>query len=68
MCTCRHPFFFFKCIFLLMLIMKYTAVGQKYICFSELSVQQLISGVVILSETCLVHFEEWQMSSIRSTV
>lgn len=51
-----------------MLIMKYTAVGQKYICFSELSVQQLISGVVILSETCLVHFEEWQMSSIRSTV
>lgn len=56
--------------FLLTLIKKYIAVGQKYICFSELSapVQQIISGVVILSETCLVHFEHQQMSTIRSTV
>lgn len=78
----RHPFFIFinvnkfkiilfnKCNFLLMLIMKYITVCQKYIRFNKLStpVQQLISGVVILSEIWIKRFEDRQMGTIRSAV
>lgn len=63
-------FYFYKCNFLLMLIMKYIAVCQKYICFNILPThaQQLILGAVILSEIGIKCFEDWQTGTIRSTI
>jgi len=50
---------------LLTLIKKYIAVCQKYSCFSELPipVQQLISGVVALSEIRFKCFEDRQVGT-----
>lgn len=45
--------------------MKYTAVCQKYICFSKLSIplQQLIADVMILSEICMKCFDDGQITA-----
>lgn len=58
--------YFYKCIFLLMLIMKYKTVCS----FSKLSipVQLLISGEVILSEIHIKRFEDQQMCTMRSVI